>query len=268
MKIVVLLENRAISKEYINKHGLSLYIETKNHKILFDTGPDSSFSKNASNLGVELKDVDIAVISHGHYDHGGGLETFLKLNNKAKVYLGNGAFNRHYLKILGIVNYNIGLKKELTNCERITFIDDIFKIDDELTLFGNIKGDAFIPRGNNNLYKKNNSGIKSKDDFSHEINLLIKEGNNCNLLCGCAHKGIINILSKGESLSNNNLKAVIGGFHLKKNTSIELDELAKILSKRSEVFYTCHCTGEGPYSILKKDMKNLKELKTGMTITI
>ena len=87
MIIKVLAENNAVSDEFDTEHGLSLYIETGGKKILFDTGETDVFVKNARRLGVDLADVDMAVVSHGHCDHGGGLNTFYKENAKAPVYL-------------------------------------------------------------------------------------------------------------------------------------------------------------------------------------
>ena len=92
MIITTLVENLSVSNEYTNKHGLSFHIKTKNHNILFDLGPDNSFLENAKKLNIDISDVDIAIISHGHSDHGGGLESFLKNNNKAKVYINKNAF--------------------------------------------------------------------------------------------------------------------------------------------------------------------------------
>lgn len=274
MKITTLLENRAVSKEYKYKHGLSLYIETSNHKILFDSGTDGSFAYNAEKLGVSLKDVDTAVISHGHYDHGGGLETFLKLNNKAKIYIGRGAFDNHLKKLLGFIKYNIGLKRELANNDRFIFVDQIMKIDDELTLFGDVKGQKLIPKGNDRLLKRYNDGIK-KDDFKHEINLLVKENDEYNLFCGCAHKGIINIIERTKDIIDKEPYAVIGGFHLmgmdvnNSDGKDFLDELSAALNSYNiEKYYTCHCTGEKAYSYLSKTMENLSEIKTGMSIEV
>lgn len=74
MRIVTLMENTAVSEEFQSSHGLSFYIETKNHKILFDMGQDGRFLENGEKLGIHIKDVDLAILSHGHYDHGGGLD--------------------------------------------------------------------------------------------------------------------------------------------------------------------------------------------------
>lgn len=271
MKVVTLLENRTISKDYRSKHGLSLYIETKNHKILFDMGPDSAFLKNAIKLGIDLKEVDIAVISHGHYDHGGGLRTFLNINSKASIYIGKGAFNKHYKKLCRIFNYNIGLNRDIKNNNRIIFVDGMLKIDEGLVLFGDIKGDLLYPIGNKTLFAKHD--VLKLDDFNHEINLMVEENKKHILFCGCAHKGIINIISKGKLIINNNIDIVIGGFHLKRMNPNEsktfLDELSKHLKNSNALkFYTCHCTGEIEYNYLEKSLDNLFDLKTGDIIQI
>ena len=92
MRITCLMENISHHEELKCQHGLSLYIETKQHKILLDTGADATFAENAEKLGVNLKDVDIAFLSHGHYDHAGGISRFLQLNHHAKVYIKKEAF--------------------------------------------------------------------------------------------------------------------------------------------------------------------------------
>jgi len=281
MKVITLFENRTISKQYKCKHGLSLYIETSNHKILFDTGTDQSFAYNAYKLGVNLEDIDIVVISHGHYDHGGGLETFLKFNNKAKIYIGKGAFDSHLVKLFGIIKYNIGLNKELinnnnnNNNNRFIFVDGMMKIDEELILFGDVKGNKLQPKGNDRLLKEFSNNSIEKDDFEHEINLLINENSKYSLFCGCAHKGIINIIERTKEIIDSNLNTVIGGFHLMRmniknpNSKVFLNDLsANLLNNNVDKYYTCHCTGEQAYSYLCNTMSNLDELKTGMVIEI
>lgn len=92
MKITVLLENSKCREALTCEHGLSLYLQTGGKNILFDAGQTSAFAENAEKLGIDLKAVDLALLSHGHYDHGGGLATFLRINEKAPVYLQEEAF--------------------------------------------------------------------------------------------------------------------------------------------------------------------------------
>ncbi|MPM52962.1 hypothetical protein SDC9_99726 [bioreactor metagenome] len=274
MKVVTLFENRTISKEYKSSHGLSIYIETKNHKILFDTGADDSFVYNASKLGVNLEEIDIAIISHGHNDHGGGLEGFLKINSKAKIYVGKGAFDDYLTKLLGIIKFKIGLKKELLS-DRFEFVDGVTSIDEELTLFNNIEGDKLLPKGNDRLLKSYSDGTIKKDDFAHEINLLINENHNYSLFCGCSHKGIVNIVEKAKIIANTKVSTVVGGFHLmgmkvnsSKNAAYFQELAANLKNSGVDKYYTCHCTGEEAYNYLRKNVKALDEIKTGMIIEV
>ena len=92
MKVVTLMENTTCCDELFCEHGLSLYIETEGHRILFDAGQSAAFADNAEKLGVDLREVDFAVLSHGHYDHGGGLGRFLEIHKTAPVYVSRYAF--------------------------------------------------------------------------------------------------------------------------------------------------------------------------------
>ena len=84
-EFVVLADNRSNNTELLSEHGLSVYVETENHKLLLDTGKSNIFLMNAQKLGIHLEDVDYVFISHGHNDHIGGLPFFLQINEKAKV---------------------------------------------------------------------------------------------------------------------------------------------------------------------------------------
>ena len=96
MRTAVLCENTALSEKYACEHGLSLYIETGSHKILFDTGQTDVFVKNAHLMDIDLTLADTVIISHGHYDHGGGLKKLLDINRHAAVYINEHAFEPHY----------------------------------------------------------------------------------------------------------------------------------------------------------------------------
>lgn len=97
VRIQTLIEDTSGSNtELVCEHGLSFYLETALHKVLFDLGASGGFLKNARALRIDLTQVDTVILSHGHNDHGGGLREFLSVNNKAKVYVRESAFEGHY----------------------------------------------------------------------------------------------------------------------------------------------------------------------------
>ncbi|MBQ1991677.1 MAG: MBL fold metallo-hydrolase [Clostridia bacterium] len=272
-KIVALVENTKLSKELYAKHGLCLYIETSEHKILFDLGPDDTFAKNAEKLGIDIKAVDTVVISHGHKDHGGGLSTFMKMNSIAKIYIRKTAFEPHYIKLLKIP-FSVSLDKSLARSERFIFTDDNHIIDDELLLFSNVKSSEYHSKSNDVLFaKKANSLII--DSFDHEQNLIITSANNRILISGCSHSGIVNIQKEAERIAKNKMSYVIGGFHLfnpptKKTENNKLiDDIAGALNKNKSIYYTCHCTGVRVYEQMKETLKNkLLYLSTGTKLEL
>lgn len=261
MIIKTLVENTSVSEKFKNEHGLSLYIETQKHKLLFDMGKTDLFLENAKNFGVNIADVDIAVISHGHYDHGGGLKAFLEVNSKAKIYIKRKAFGKYYsLRPNGITAY-IGLDEELKKNERFIFVDDYLKIDNEFELFSNIKGKEFLSSANNTLLMGNDTQV-TKDTFAHEQNLIITQYDENILIAGCAHNGIVNIVKHANLLKNKQIDYVVGGFHLYNPSSQNsepkemIEQIANYLLETKAKYYTCHCTGLEPYSLLKEIMQN------------
>ncbi len=272
-KIIALVENTKSSKDYRAKHGLCLYIETEKHKILFDLGPDETYAKNAEKMGIDIKAVDTVVISHGHKDHGGGLKTFLSLNSKAKIYIRKSAFDPHYIKLLNIP-FPVSLDKSLACSDRFVFTNDNHAIDDELTVFSNVKSTQFHSKSNDVLFAKSSKSL-TKDDFIHEQNLILTSGGKKILISGCSHCGVVNIQKKAEKIANDKMSYVIGGFHLfnpptKKSESNELiDDIAGALTKTSSTYYTCHCTGVKVYKQMKETLKDrLQYLSTGTELEL
>lgn len=258
MRITSLAENTSLNDNIGHEHGLSLYIETNKDKILFDMGQTELFSENAKKLGIDLSQVDIAVLSHGHYDHGGGLKQFLSINDKAPIYINQYAFEPHYN---GKEKY-IGLDVSLQNNERIIYTDNFYKIEDGLTLHSCNDRTKHIELGSFGLNMLINDEM-FPDDFRHEQYLLIEENGKRILISGCSHKGILNI---AEWFSPDIL---IGGFHFSKlpldNT---LKGYAEYLNSFDTEYYTCHCTGTEQFGFMKKYMNKLNYLSTGESINI
>lgn len=153
MKIVTLLENTACG-ELASEHGLSLYIETKKHKILFDSGASDAFLHNAKALGVDLSKVDIAFLSHAHNDHCGGLAHFCALNQSAKVYMQREAFGEYYV-VTPTRQVFIGLSEEVKAYEnRFVFCEGTVKIDEELSVFSGVEARELVSGANATLREK------------------------------------------------------------------------------------------------------------------
>ena len=255
MKITVLCEDTS-NCSLKSEHGLSLYIESEQGKILFDMGQSDLFFENAEKLGIDLRQVDFAVISHGHYDHGGGLEKFLQINKKAPVFISENAFGNFYNG-----EKYIGLKSDLKDSKRLVFISEKSEICDGANIFTSDSLEKQSVKSFGLTVKKN--GEKLPDKFDHEIYLELLENGKKVLLSGCSHSGIENIMSAFSP------DVFIGGFHLLKiENENELEKTAKTLSTYGTDYYTCHCTGERQYKCLKNRVKSLGYISTGESIVI
>lgn len=259
MIIHTLIENTACRNDLIAEHGLSLYIETGAHKILFDMGQSGAFAENAAKMGVDLSAVDIAVLSHGHYDHGGGIETFLAINDHAPVYVSEHAFGEHYN---GTEKY-IGLAQSLQSSDRLLPVGEERRIGDELTLFSCNARKLIKPIHPFGLNRRVN-GRFVPEDFLHEQYLLIEEDGKRVLVSGCSHKGILNIAAWFAP------DVLVGGFHLMKETDeAALAATADALLAYPAQYYTGHCTGETQFTALRARMgSRLGALSTGSVIAL
>jgi len=273
MKITALVENTTNNPALDVQHGLSLYIEANGHKILFDMGEDGLFLDNAKKLGIDLSAVDLAFVSHGHNDHGGGLPLFRSRNPRATVYLNRYALGYYYLKQHRMPAY-IGLDRNLETDGRMVFVEGVTELGDGMTLFSDVAGRAYASPSNNHLFVRRNQRMEP-DSFQHEQNLLIQEEDRAVLVGGCAHCGIVNILERAKELLGRSPDVVVSGFHLYENGLTMRDEarfvgsIAKRLRQEPTHFYTCHCTGQRPYDLLKADMgQQIQYLAAGDTITL
>lgn len=257
MKITNLIENIAGKQDVLFEHGLSFYIETKEHKLLVDCGQTDAFLQNAMTLGIDLKEVDSVFLSHGHYDHSGGILPFSKINAKADLYMQKKAILPYYHKTDEEERY-IGIAPEISELDQVKLVDGDRKVDEELSLFSNVKGRTLWPKGNLELKKQVENDFV-QDEFDHEQYLVVTEGNKRVLFSGCAHNGILNILAHYHDLYATYPDAVVSGFHMKKKEYTKEDdvlimETAKQLSKMPTQFYTGHCTGEYAFALMKEIM--------------
>ena len=286
MRIINLVENTEGRAGCGIEHGLSFYIETECHKLLMDTGQTDLLIKNAEKLGIDLTKVDTVVLSHGHYDHGGGILPFAEINPDAKIYVSETAFGEYYSVNKAGEPHYIGLEKEIQELPQVVVVgreqceeqacdgntesaeehkapaaesDGIYHIDDELSIFSGIGNEHRIPSTNRRLKKKTDEGLV-QDDFDHEQCLVIREGSKSVLLSGCAHHGILNILDRYYDLYGDDPDVVISGFHMMRKNGYPDEDINMIIETALELrryrtmFYTGHCTGTEPYDAMKKIM--------------
>ena len=272
MKIVTLLENTAAREELSAAHGLSLYIETPKHRILMDMGPNNDYLENAAKLGVDLTQVDIAILSHGHYDHGGGLKAFCDLNDRAKIYIRENAFGNYYSLAEEEPLY-IGIDQTLDR-SRFVLTGEETVIDEELSLFAAVP-DTFGALSASAKLREKTGADFLPDLFSHEQDLLITVGEQAVLIAGCAHRGIVNILRTGAERLGRRPNMTFGGFHLFQLTEGDpnadrlIDMTGKALLEGDAVYYTGHCTGEYAYDRLKNILGDrLQHMSGGVTVEL
>lgn len=273
MIIKMLMENTAISEDFFSEHGLSIYIETNDSKIIFDVGASDLFLKNAKKMNVDIADIDYAIISHGHYDHGGGLKSFLDENKKGKIFLKDNAFEKHYAMRLNNNMEFIGIEEKLQNKDQVILIKDSFKINENIEIISNIIQKELIPSSNSNLFMEKDGEIL-KDTFTHEQNLIVKENGKTLLITGCAHNGIVNIVKYFYKINGYMPDYVIGGFHLSsRSNGLEsskiIEKIGSELIDTNAKYYTCHCTGVNAYDKLKDIMgEKIEYLSAGSQILV
>jgi 7,8-dihydropterin-6-yl-methyl-4-(beta-D-ribofuranosyl)aminobenzene 5'-phosphate synthase len=261
MKVTSLIDDECQGRGLEGEHGLSFLIEWNDKTILFDTGATGRFADNAEKLGIDIGAVDVAVISHGHYDHAGGLERFFQENSRAQVYMAGGADLNHYSKDPGSPYKYIGIDENVLNKynNRITFLKGRTEIMDDIFILKEFKKGYPIPKGNKYLYMEKEGAILN-DTFDHEIVMVLKEDKAIVVFSGCSHRGIINVVETVfDEFKNIPVKAVFGGFHLMGRPSSGMVEdkediiftAEKLSQYKIERIYTCHCTGKRAFTILK-----------------
>lgn len=269
MKIVILIENTCRDNGCESEHGLSVYVETEKHHLIVDSGASEKAWHNAKKLGVDLKKVDALILSHGHYDHSGGILSFREINPTAPIYMQRSATKAYYHD-----ERYIGIDPKIVDLKQIHLMDGDFTLDEDISVFSGIQGRRYWPQSNLVLSLLED-GKQKQDIFDHEECVVIHSEGKSILISGCAHNGILNIMDAYKERYNDVPDYVITGFHMMKKTDYTeeeihvVEETARELAKTRTIFYSGHCTGGKAMRLMKPIMgEGLVSLYSGMEIII
>lgn len=269
----MLSDNQKLDETLETEHGLCVFLDTGEFKILLDTGASGQFIQNAEQLGIDVREIDYVFISHGHADHIGGLIPFLEINSKAKILLSEKTLNQRFFSIRNGYR-NIGIDSELgKHKERCVFIEKETHLDGDISIFPCDSTSFFKPIANGTLFKDSGNGLEL-DDFSHEL-VFCCGTEDLFVYTGCAHKGLLNILDSVKKVTGILPGVAFGGFHLLDSrpgqpfeTKAEIVQIGKSLRDNypETLFFTGHCTGFLTFEILKNQLnQQIESFYTGFT---
>jgi 7,8-dihydropterin-6-yl-methyl-4-(beta-D-ribofuranosyl)aminobenzene 5'-phosphate synthase len=254
LRIVILVDNQAVNG-FKSEHGLSLWIDTGTEKIIFDTGQSSAFAHNARRLGIDLSQAERLVLSHGHYDHTGGMALLLNQSDKIHVYCHPGIVQPRY----GI-HSGIARPIDMPSASR-TALDHVSEQrlhwvskPEMLSAYVGLSGP--IPR--TSVYEDTGGPFyldplgRRPDPIEDDLALWVRTGKGLVVCVGCCHGGLINTLQHVLHMNpGSKIHAIIGGFHLLNAGGDRLRQtIAALRSLSPERVIACHCTGESSAAAL------------------
>lgn len=276
MTLTIVVENTAHPDrpELRADHGLAVHIDTGEYRLLYDFGPEGPLKTNAEALGIDLGTVDLAVLSHGHHDHAGGLADFFAHNSTASVIHGKGALAPRWAIKKGqpkLVGVETGVSAQ--NTGRFTPIGGRLNPAPGVTLLTAAPGHHPRPAGNATLLA-GPEGDRLPDTFDDEITAVIEGNTGIVVVSGCSHRGILNIVEQVKTFcSECPVAAVIGGFHLidEKETDESRQAVAEGLRRAlpESIFYLGHCTDPDAVQTIEALLgERTRRLHTGLVIEI
>jgi 7,8-dihydropterin-6-yl-methyl-4-(beta-D-ribofuranosyl)aminobenzene 5'-phosphate synthase len=261
MKLVVLVENHALDPSLKQEHGLSIYVEKAGFHIVYDMGETGLFMKNARQLGIDLSNLDAVAFSHNHCDHCGGFLRYTNMGYKpVPVYVHKGYFRRkwwdHTKDPVDAPTYERGMEFIGPVMSPDYFYqngylkfrmlpDDVFELAPDIYLLGNFPIDRENEPPHPSSTMEIDSATYTLDDFRDEQICVIRTKKGLVVLSGCAHNGIMNILTAIEQrFPGEKIHAVFGGTHLVQSEAPRIQKTIDCINAKSIDFVgVCHCTG-------------------------
>lgn len=247
VKIAVLSENTVgTTLGLCGEWGLSMLVETAGKRVLFDTGEQGCLVANADALGVDLRTVDALVLSHGHYDHTGGMRAFLRRRGRLPVYAHPDLFASHCGSLPH--EHYIGVPfsaEELSSLGAdFHFVRTAVEIVPGLWVSGEIPRKTVFEKGDPRLYLKKD-GQKMPDPFADDMSLYCVTPQGLVIILGCAHAGLVNIVEHARAVTGmSRVYGIIGGTHLGPVSAEQQAATIAYLQQLDLQFLAAnHCTG-------------------------
>ncbi len=274
LHITILKENSAQAQGLVPGHGLAIAVAARQHNVLFDTGPDDTVTHNAAMLSHDLRSTDTIVLSHGHYDHTGGLRAVLEEIGPVRIVAHPGIFDETFSGPSPAETHAIGIPEDRALYERLGgdfhLSEMPVKLSEELMATGRIPllNPQYTTRAG--LWRRGNSGIYP-DDFRDDLALIARLDGCVVVLTGCAHTGLINILCKVRTITGGQEPlVVVGGLHLNAATDEQVIEVAhESRDMGVQTLMPGHCTGQQAMEVLADVFPGqVLPLTTGMMVDI
>lgn len=254
IRIVILADNLA-ADGFLSEHGLSLWIETDSLRILFDTGQGKAMAENAEKLGIRLDLADAVVLSHGHYDHTGGLPLVLSHARYPHLYCHPATFTERF-SVRSDSSKDIGMQSTSRSAVgtlppgRYCPVTEPFQLNDIIGITGPIPRETAFEDTGGPFYLDAESG--HADPIADDMALWIKTSRGLVICAGCAHAGIVNTVNHVINLAGERrIHAVIGGMHLNSASEERIQKTIAALHDFSpELIVPCHCSGERAVSAM------------------
>ena len=259
VRITTLSENTAGRGDLLAEWGLSILVETEKTAVLLDTGSSISAAHNADALGIDLNKIDKIALSHGHYDHTGGLRQLLqKMRREVEIVAHPDIWQAKYGRRKDEPERYIGIPFQRNELESLGAIFNLtakpVRIDEDIMSTGEIPMVTSFEQVDADLFVREDTGWQ-QDKLLDDQALIVNMESGLVVILGCAHRGIINTLYHARQLTGREtIYAVVGGSHLI-NTSEErlwqtIDALRELHVQRLGL---CHCTDLPAASVLAQE---------------